>query len=87
VFANRPVTKTRLDFNPLIHQVISYGFNIYILTITLIHTTNLVGATASGRQQVVLWTPDISMSIAHTSRHLDKANRQTQDKDNTVFIT
>jgi hypothetical protein len=54
MFAKRPVTKTRLDFNPLIHQAISYGINIYILTITLIHTRNLVGVTASGRQQVEL---------------------------------
>jgi hypothetical protein len=67
MFAKRPATKTRLDFNPLIHQVIHHGINIYMLTITLIHTTNLVGATASGRQQVELWTPDISMSVAHTS--------------------
>jgi len=67
MLAKRQVTKTRLVFNPLIHQIISYGFNIYILTIILIHTTKIVGATASGRQQVVLWTPDISMSIAHTS--------------------
>jgi hypothetical protein len=54
MFAKRPVTKIRLDFNPLIHQVISYGMNIYILTITLIHTINLVGVTASGRQHVEL---------------------------------
>jgi hypothetical protein len=54
MFAKRPVFKTRLDFNPLIHQAIGYEINIYILTITLIHTRNLVGITASGRQQVEL---------------------------------
>jgi len=27
-----------------------------------------MGATASGRQQVELWTPDISMLTAETSR-------------------
>jgi hypothetical protein len=53
MFAKRPVTTTRLDFNPLIHQVISHGINIYILTITMIHTiTNLVDVTVCGSQQV-----------------------------------
>jgi len=54
MFAKRLVTKTTLDFNPLIHQANRYGINIYILTITLIHTRNIVGVTASGRQQVEL---------------------------------
>jgi len=29
--------------------------------------TKVVSGTASGRQQVVLWTSDTSMSIVHTS--------------------
>jgi len=38
-----------------------------LLVVYKSNITKIVGATASGRQQVVLWTPDISMSIAHTS--------------------
>lgn len=89
MFAKRPVTKIRHNFNPLIHKVNSYGINIFILTITLIHTiTNLVGATTCGSQKVELLKPDISVSTAETLQPtLDKANKQTQDKDNTVLFT